>query len=413
MPKKILFIGDGITLSHVVRLLMLSETLDSQQWEIHFAVPAGFDFLFSSKHSHFKRHQLKQTVPGSVFNEALYQGKLPFDHKILKRYLHEDLLLIKHVQPDIILSDFRLTAPTAASILGVPLMNLNNAHWDPGVTLHKPIPNMPLSRRFKPVFSQALFDLAWPWIEKAQLKAINPLRQRFQLPLYPSLQDWYCDGDLRLYADTPFFYQDFDLSPQSHFLGPLSFSPDFGLPETLNKTKKTVYFGMGSSGNQNVIQGITNILGEVPGLQVIFATAGKPLQIKHVPNNFLVQDFVSGAQACAVADLVVGHGGSAVLAQAFSEGKPVLGLPSNLDQFLSMSLASQKGLGLLLRTENFNAKHFRNALNTLLEGHFNTHHLQRVQQEIASYKYQQRFPMLLEQLIATQAQSTAYFHKAA
>ena len=62
-----------------------------------------------------------------------------------------------------------------------------------------------------------------------------------------------------------------------------------------------------------------------------------------------VADYLPGADAAGRADFVICNGGSATVYQALSRGRPVIGLCSNMDQFLTMSRVQEAGAGICLR----------------------------------------------------------------
>ncbi len=80
-----------------------------------------------------------------------------------------------------------------------------------------------------------------------------------------------------------------------------------------------------------------------------------------------VADYLPGDLAARHARLVVTNGGSSSGYQALAEGKPVLGLPSNLDQYLAMTAIEKAGAGRLVRAAEASAKEVRAALVELLD----------------------------------------------
>jgi UDP:flavonoid glycosyltransferase YjiC (YdhE family) len=85
-----------------------------------------------------------------------------------------------------------------------------------------------------------------------------------------------------------------------------------------------------------------------------------------VPANARVAEFLQGEAAVARAALVVSNGGSATGYQALAAGVPVLGIASNLDQFLFASLVAKSGAGLLMRAGQSRAKAIRAAVEQML-----------------------------------------------
>ena len=79
------------------------------------------------------------------------------------------------------------------------------------------------------------------------------------------------------------------------------------------------------------------------------ATAGAPLS--STPNNVYSADYLPGDAAARRAALVVCNGGSPTTQQALACGRPVLGIATNLDQYLNMQTLERAGVGLCLRSD--------------------------------------------------------------
>src|SRR6185369_15781182 len=77
-------------------------------------------------------------------------------------------------------------------------------------------------------------------------------------------------------------------------------------------------------------------------------------------------DYLPGHLAARRADLVISNGGCTTSYQALAEGRPVLGIPSNLDQYLAMGAIEGAGAGLHLRAGSLTREQVRSALERLL-----------------------------------------------
>jgi UDP:flavonoid glycosyltransferase YjiC (YdhE family) len=62
-------------------------------------------------------------------------------------------------------------------------------------------------------------------------------------------------------------------------------------------------------------------------------------------------DFVSGEAVAAKACAVICNGGSSTAQQALAHGAPVVGIASNMDQFLNMHYVERFGAGILVRAD--------------------------------------------------------------
>jgi UDP:flavonoid glycosyltransferase YjiC (YdhE family) len=89
--------------------------------------------------------------------------------------------------------------------------------------------------------------------------------------------------------------------------------------------------------------------------------------------------------------LVICNGGSPTSQQALAAGVPVIGIASNLDQFLNMQAIEAAGAGVLSRADRFREDRFRSLVQrTLNDGGFRVA-AQRIAMWFARYPAAQRF----------------------
>ena len=102
----------------------------------------------------------------------------------------------------------------------------------------------------------------------------------------------------------------------------------------------------------------------------------------------------------ALADLVVCNGGSLTTQQALAAGKPVLGIASNMDQFLNMGPIEAFGAGITLRADRVSASAIRQTTRELLGngGHFAA--AQRVSVDLAGCSAPGAFRGLIDRVLS-------------
>ena len=122
---------------------------------------------------------------------------------------------------------------------------------------------------------------------------------------------------------------------------------------------------LGSSGAQDALALVLAALADLP-VRVMATTAGRPPPAA-LPANARVHDYLPGEQAAARAALVVCNGGSLGVQQALAAAVPVLGVASNMDQFLNMGPVVAAGAGLLLRADRLTTAALRDACRQLLQ----------------------------------------------
>jgi UDP:flavonoid glycosyltransferase YjiC (YdhE family) len=397
--KKILFFAEAVTLAHVGRALTLAATLDPARYEIHFACADGYDFCF--KDTAYTRWTVT-SIPSAQFLHALAKGKPVYSKATLTSYVEEDLRLLEQIRPDLVVGDFRISLSISARLAKVPYVSLINAYWSPFVRQRYSVPNIPLTTVFPIRIANALFRMARPVAFATHSNPLNRVRRKFGLPsLGADLRKVYTDADHTLYADIPELFPTTGNMPASHsFLGPVMWAPPIALPHwwhSLPEGRPIVYVTLGSSGQGKLLPLVLQALAHLP-LTVVAATAGT-IHIDSAPANAFVADFLPGDQAAARASLVICNGGSPTSHQALAAGVPVLGIASNLDQFLNMHGVVTAGAGALLRADRFKPAELQRVAKELLASKQAAQAAQRVAATFAEYDHGARFHALLDNIV--------------
>jgi uncharacterized protein (DUF2141 family) len=166
-----------------------------------------------------------------------------------------------------------------------------------------------------------------------------------------------------------------------------------------------VYVTLGSSGRLDVLPKIVEALASLD-VAVILASAGRSVP-SALPPGFVVAPFVPGDLAARRSRLVISNGGSSTGYQALAEGVPVLGLPSNLDQFLAMAAIERSGAGISLPARSATVDRIRNAASTLLESEHHHRKADQVKESMTRVSYAQRFLSFVERVSGRFAASPA------
>lgn len=362
---KVLFFGEGATLAHVARPLMLAEGLDAKKFEVVLCRPPDYAHLTAGLP--FTVLDLACQAPG-IFAHNLEHGRPLYDLPTLSSYVKTDLELIDQEVPDIIVGDFRLSLAVSARLRSTPYITICDAYWSPERAITPRLPVFGFTR-FTPIpLMGFLFRQISPLAFKLHAHPIERLRAKFGLPsLGHDLRYCYTDADLRLFANFPALFPEVRPHWGADFLGPISWSPPLPVDQTdlSNDERPLVYVTMGSSGSPQVTEAIIPVL-EKKGVRIIVSTAGKPLKIAQRQPSTQIFNFFPGAVACKQADLVICNGGSPTTNQALIHGKPVLGICQNMDQFLNMEAIESYGAGIQLRADRANQNKIDAALSTLL-----------------------------------------------
>jgi UDP:flavonoid glycosyltransferase YjiC (YdhE family) len=360
--RRILWIAEGVTLAHIARPVAAHRSLDANDWSSIFACdPRRKKYLDGFEGEYVPL----ASIEPQQFLRALRDGSPLYDVPTLMRYVEADLALIGSVKPDLIIGDFRLSLSVSARLASVPYATIASACWSPYYQPGSwPTPELPITRLLPLPIARALFRLARPAAFALHSAPLNTVRRKFGLPtLGLDLRCVYTDADFVLYADLPELYPTSSLPPSHRFVGPPLWEPSAQIPDgwaSRHADRPGIYVTLGSSGSATLLPAIVDTLGDLP-VEAIVATAGQ-IQLSTPPPHILVTEMLPGIEVSKRSDLVICNGGGLTCYQALSAGVPVIGIASNLDQFLNMQAIERAGVGLTLRADRFSQKEFEGAV---------------------------------------------------
>lgn len=363
---KVLFFAEAVTLAHVARPVSVARCLDVGRYDIVMACDPRFGAFASD--GAWARANLR-SIPGEQFNRALARGAPVYDLATLEAYVADDLALIETFKPDLVVGDFRLSLSVSARLARLPYLTIANAYWSPHYRGGYPLPVLPMTRWLPLPVARALFATFRPMAFAQHCRPMNQLRARHGLAsLGHDLRRVYTDADHHLVPDLASLFP-LDGATQDHtFIGPLMWSPSVDLPawwdEPVPEGHETIYVTLGSSGPGALLPVVLQALDGLP-VRVLASTAGAQLPPRP-PSNARLAAYLPGDAAAARSRLVVCNGGSLTAQQALAAGVPVLGLASNMDQFLNMAPIEASGAGHTLRADRASPAAIRAACQRLL-----------------------------------------------
>lgn len=403
---RILFIAEAVTLAHVARPAVLATALDQSLYEVFFAVDPRYNNLFPEL-SDF-RHDL-WSISSEQFLHALAKGQRLYSTEVLERYVHDDLELIERLKPDLIVGDFRLSLSVSARLKNTPYVAISNTYW----TIHSnnkyTVPQLPMTSLLGIGLAQILFNLSRPLVFATHCIPLNRLRKKHGLAsLGNDLRAVYSDADHLWLADMAEYFPISHADKNTHYLGPLPWSPRNKIPswwDELDETLPIVYVSLGSSGQVSLLPMVLEALATLP-LTVIAVTAGRT-KLTSIPGNAYISEFLPGDQAAERAALMICNGGSLSTYQAIQGGTPVLGIVGNLDQHLNMGYLASSGIGESLRSEHANVVRVRELAEKILTEthHYETHYkdaAQKARLAAQGYDIKTRLPELIKSALRPQ-----------
>ena len=345
--RRILFIAEAVSLAHVARAAALARGLDPERYDVHLACDRRYRHLFETLP--VTVHSIR-SISSELFQDRLRKGSPLYTIDELRTYVKQDLHLLADLNPNAVIGDFRLSLSVSARAAAIPYLTVTNAHWSPFAKPHFVVPELAITQRFGPRLGQALFTLIRPFVFAQQTSALNQIRKEYGMAsIGYSLPNIFTEADETLYADLPELVPTFDRPFQHHYLGPVLWSPE-ERPEwwgTVPPVRPMAYVSLGTSGRPELLSTVLGALHRL-GIGALVSTAGRRPPEQR-PNNTWVAPYLPGLDAARRADLVICNGGSATVYQAFAAGVPVVGIPTNLDQYLMMDYVQQYGAGESLR----------------------------------------------------------------
>jgi UDP:flavonoid glycosyltransferase YjiC (YdhE family) len=404
--KRILFLAEGITMTHFVRPAALAATLDPAEYDVYFRTPQRYHRLLNQE---FRQLGDLRTIDPQAFLESLSHGSTLYTEKTLRGYVRDDLEIINEVQPDFVFGDFRLSLCISAPLSGVPFGSIFNAQWSPYRKQPAIVPELPITNWVSPRLLAPLFALLRPAIFALHAKPVNDLRREFGLPrISNDMRDIYTTGDMVLYPDTPEFVPTRGAPEHHHYVGICNWSPSTPKPawwnEVMDSQTPKVFISLGSSGPVKALPAVLEAVSQLP-VKVIVATSGRRLGA--LGPNVYAADLLPYEETSRHCSAVVSQGGTAGLYLTLAAGVPMLSIPNNIDNHLSAALMEEHGAGLSVRVEHASPRRIRKALERLLyepgfkaaAGKFAT--------SIASHDTRRIFPQLLAQWFARNEKGAA------
>lgn len=399
--KRVLFVAEAVSLAQVVRLVTLARALDARRYEVHFASAIFDDLVFGGADTaHFIRHRVSSLAP-EVVDRRVARGLRPYGTRTLARYVREELALFEATQPDLIVGDLRLSLAVSAPLARVPHACLINAYWSPYADRGGfPLPDHPIVRLLGVERAARHFQKALPFVFRHFARPVNALRRANGLPELGGLLEVLTHGDHTLYADVPALAPTRELPPEHRYLGYVPWSPPVALPdwwERLDPDRALVYVTLGSSGRVERLPVVVEAAASL-GCQVVVATAGR-VALDSPPPDVFVVDYLPGQLAARRASVVVSNGGSTTGYQALAEGRPVLGVPFNLDQYLAMQAIERFGAGLSLRAGTLTRHDVVRGLERLLGEHAFAARARTARDELGRWNAAARFRTFVEDIV--------------
>ncbi len=374
--KRILLVGESVSLAHVGRPLALARALDPERYDVCLACDPRYEGLVRTVPG--LRFLPLPSIPSTRFLTSVEREVMIYRPEDFEAYLADEAVLLRDLRPDLIVSDFRWSMATSAELAGIPLAALANVHWSPHLVREdeaEASQRRPWSRRLRGGAARGLAEvrrrtpvLPAAWRAETETMRFNRARGRRGLPPVDGWFNLVTNGTFTLYAEPPGLFDVRALPPHHMFLGAILWSPDSPRPawwRTWDATRPVVYVTLGSTGAADRLAAIVRELSTLAAT-IVVATAGRA-ELSGMGPNVLVADYLPGMEMAEHASVVVCNGGSGTVYQAASQGIPVVGLWSNSDQKLTISMIERAGAGIGRPVRDTDPGAVRELTSTLLD----------------------------------------------
>ena len=335
--RRVLFIGELITLSHMARPATLAKTLDPAQYDVVFACDHRHISLLDHDH-HMKLVPLTSRMADKSM-EAMAIGAEPFyDYEMLEQYIHEDLALFDAYAPDVVVGDMRQSLLISSRLRKIPFVNIQNSYWHPDSDTFYDSPVSPWTHLLGEPWGRWLYNGVVNACLPFTLLPVHMACIRYGLPIVGlDFKDILSYGDFTVFPDIP------ELSPLDHvpehtaYVGSCIWSPMSPEPEwwhALPEHQPIIYVSLGSSGQPRLLTTILQALARIPATLIV--STSSRAAITSLSEHVYVADYLNGLEAARRARVVICNGGSTAAHQSLAAGTPVLGIASNMDQTASM-----------------------------------------------------------------------------
>jgi UDP:flavonoid glycosyltransferase YjiC (YdhE family) len=360
---KFLFFPLSYVLAHVVRMVETAKVLRSSGHEVVFAcepssTPDSKSFVCQQEGFRviprkdpdipwLRERFLKYGFGITLWDLFRHQKWAPLDIAI-----DEQVELIRREKPDAVVGDGTFCLGCAAYISGVPMAGILNSY---------------AARFYRPMtFNRCLIDL-WNYL------FLEPIRR----PIYAKHGSRPVNA-MQLLRETPLISPDLpelcdDIAeyPKWSAVGPIMWSPRNGRPSWLDDIddgRPNVYITMGSTGALDTfLRTCFPTMGASP-YRFVVTTAGQVTAetVAMAPDNFIIEEYASGAEILKHCDALIYHGGNGSMYQGLAAGRPMIAVPFHFEQSVNAKTGVKHGFGIHIPARKVTGERVMEALRELL-----------------------------------------------
>lgn len=324
-----------------------------------------------------------------VYTEADVDELMAFDR--LEKFgdpFQEDWL-IEHVEHEeraylenevsLVVTGFNLPSILSARKAKVPLV------WVvPGTTMppyleigYGTLPDA-LENRFTKLLPGSVksFFTNWYLLRTKQATAvINKVARRYGIPEFGRFLDTMV-GDHTLISDLQEFLgvPETEAYPKESYTGPLLAHLKLPLSDRVRghiaRPGRSIFFSMGSSGNRELFLKALETLNHTDyNVVAVYTSILDEDQLPEVSDNVLLEKVVPAEMVTKMVDLSVLHGGQGTVYTAAYSGKPVVGIPMQIEQQYNLDILVRRGCAIRISKEHFSSQDLLRAISRVLKNY--------------------------------------------
>jgi UDP:flavonoid glycosyltransferase YjiC (YdhE family) len=395
---RVLLLPNADFLAHVTRCLLIAQAPDTQQWDVHMAGQSAF--LSLAAEQGVTIHQLPSLTREEILSVSRRGGVDWYSEATIRDHVTAEIRLLEKLQPDLVITSFRLTVNCSSRACNVPHVALLNTTWTPYSALPARAPSgHPSHRILGSWLADRIAVLGKPIVLREATKTFRKVYEDHGLQSPEQFWGLFA-GDLNLICDLPYFAPLKELPEDYHLIGPLVWQGDGNLPpwwEARDRSCQTVYLTVGSSGDPLMLVQASSLLLE-HGFQVMVTTAGL-IDADAFAAGTLVTDFAPGDILLEHSDCILCQGGHGTICQAMAKGVPILGLPGSHDQETNMECIEKLGIGRRINKADLDNQALPQLVTDLLDDPNVQRRCTDIAKDVASYDAAQTARQLINKLI--------------
>lgn len=383
--KTLLFAPETFNLAETTRMIEVAKACQSQATCIFmgysrkfaaFIEKEGFEFNYLTPH-------LTETDIQNIMKfDQMKTIRIPFTYDMLRMRVENELQLIEKINPDGIIIGSTISLLISARVKKVPLIYVkpyaySRAHVEGPLFMERSNPYL------KKIVKSLLLNLKWlPKDIERVIKEFG-VKDQFGYTIDAMAADLNCITTPELLTKNPI------LPKNSVYVGPIFANLNEEMPPDLQqlleiRNKPLIYCSMGSSANRQLI---FDLLQNFDGLAVEVISPMKSYlteeQIKQVPKNVHLFDWLPAMAVQNKVTACVLHGGEGTVQTACLAGKPFIGIGLQKEQEYNINCCVKYGNAVQIKKNKLKDQRlFKTKIQAILEESIYEQQAKKLQQAL-------------------------------